>query len=233
MSESLALLRPEARPRNRALLHESLPRRAGRHRRRQGRGARGADPSSGSRFDPVGGPSRWAPPNSGFATKTWPSRANACAPRPRFTTTADRGRQGAEPPNRGRHRPLARAALCAGGRDGPQPLFVFFHGGGFVLGDVDTHDAPCRLLCRESRVHVLSVDYRLAPEHPFPAAVDDAIAAFRWAQEHAAELGADPDALLVGGDDAGRKSRQSLRSTSRATVHRSRSCCSTPQPITT
>ena len=83
------------------------------------------------------------------------------------------------------------------------PLLVFFHGGGFVLGDLDTHDAPCRLLCREARVHVLSIDYRLAPEHPFPAAVDDAIAAFRWAQRHAAELGADPNALLVGGDSAG------------------------------
>ena len=73
------------------------------------------------------------------------------------------------------------------------PLLVFFHGGGFVIGDLDTHDEPCRMLCRHAGVQVLSVDYRLAPEHPFPAAVGDALAAFRWAVAHAPELGADPD----------------------------------------
>lgn len=83
------------------------------------------------------------------------------------------------------------------------PLLVFFHGGGFVAGDLDTHDAPCRLLCRHGGVHVLSIDYRLAPEHRFPAAVDDARAAFRWAKSHAAELGADPSRVSVGGDSAG------------------------------
>lgn len=86
---------------------------------------------------------------------------------------------------------------------GPHPLLVFFHGGGFVAGDLDTHDEPCRLLCRHAGVHVLAVDYRLAPEHRFPAAVDDARAAFRWAKEHAAELGADPERVGVGGDSAG------------------------------
>jgi len=83
------------------------------------------------------------------------------------------------------------------------PLLVFFHGGGFVLGDLDTHDAPCRWLCRHAGLQVLSVDYRLAPEHPFPAAVDDAVASYRWARAHAAELGADPDRIAVGGDSAG------------------------------
>ena len=83
------------------------------------------------------------------------------------------------------------------------PLLVYFHGGGFVIGDLDTHDALCRILCREGRTHVLSVDYRLAPEHPFPAAIDDARAAFRWAVAHAATLGADPDRVAVGGDSAG------------------------------
>ncbi len=83
------------------------------------------------------------------------------------------------------------------------PLLVFFHGGGFVVGDVETHDAPCRLLCRAGGMHVLSVEYRLAPEHPFPAAQDDAVAAFAWASEHAAELDADPARVLVGGDSAG------------------------------
>jgi acetyl esterase len=86
---------------------------------------------------------------------------------------------------------------------GPHPLVVFFHGGGFVLGDLDTHDAPCRLLCRHSGAHVLSVDYRLAPEHPFPAAVEDGRAALAWACSHAAELGADPSRVAVAGDSAG------------------------------
>jgi acetyl esterase len=80
-------------------------------------------------------------------------------------------------------------------------LLVYFHGGGFVLGDLDTHDEPCRLLCRDARTQVLSVAYRLAPEHPFPAPVEDAIAAVRWAGEQAASLGA--TRVSVGGDSAG------------------------------
>ena len=82
-------------------------------------------------------------------------------------------------------------------------LIVYFHGGGFVLGDLDTHDEPCRILCREAGIHVLSVGYRLAPEHPFPAALDDADAALRWAQTHAATFGADPRRISIGGDSAG------------------------------
>lgn len=85
----------------------------------------------------------------------------------------------------------------------PQPLLVFFHGGGFCIGDLDTHDVPCRMLCRDARVHVLSVDYRLAPEHPFPAAVEDAAWVLRWALDNAASLGADPSRVAVGGDSAG------------------------------
>jgi acetyl esterase len=83
------------------------------------------------------------------------------------------------------------------------PLLVFFHGGGFVIGDLDTHDEPCRMLCRHAGVQVLAVDYRLAPEDPFPAAVADALAAFRWAVAHASELGADAERVAVGGDSAG------------------------------
>ncbi|HKU39765.1 MAG TPA: alpha/beta hydrolase [Polyangiales bacterium] len=89
------------------------------------------------------------------------------------------------------------------GNGAPQPLVVFFHGGGFALCDLDTHDLPCRELCVRAGVHVLSVEYRLAPEHPYPAAVEDALAAFRFAQAHASELGADPDAIAVAGDSAG------------------------------
>jgi len=85
----------------------------------------------------------------------------------------------------------------------PAPLLVFYHGGGWTIGDLDTHDTLCRLICRDADVHVLSVDYRLAPEHPAPAAVEDAYAAFQWAYEHAAELGAIPARVAVGGDSAG------------------------------
>jgi acetyl esterase len=86
---------------------------------------------------------------------------------------------------------------------GPHPLLVYLHGGGFVIGDLDVYDEPCRLLCRHAGLHVLSVDYRLAPENPFPAAVDDAAVALQWAQAHARELGADPDHVAIGGDSAG------------------------------
>ena len=87
--------------------------------------------------------------------------------------------------------------------NGPAPLLVFFHGGGFVFGDLDSHDAACRLICRDAGVHVLAIDYRLAPEHPAPAASDDAYAAYLWARAHAVELGADPRRVAVGGDSAG------------------------------
>jgi acetyl esterase len=83
------------------------------------------------------------------------------------------------------------------------PLLVYFHGGGWVIGDLDTHDGLCRFLAANAGVLVLSVDYRLAPEHPFPAAVEDAFAAFVWAAEQAVGLGADPHRVAVGGDSAG------------------------------
>ncbi|GCD90622.1 alpha/beta hydrolase [Nocardioides sp. LS1] len=85
----------------------------------------------------------------------------------------------------------------------PGPLLVFFHGGGFVFGDLDSHDAGCRFLAERSGVRILAVDYRLAPESPFPAAHDDAIDAYRWTVKNAVGLGADPDRLAVGGDSAG------------------------------
>ena len=88
-------------------------------------------------------------------------------------------------------------------RGGPHPLLVYYHGGGFTYGDLDTHDGVCRILCRHAGAHVLAVDYRLAPEAPFPAAVDDAYAALRWAFANAGRLGADPSRVGVGGDSAG------------------------------
>ncbi len=87
--------------------------------------------------------------------------------------------------------------------DGPFGALVFFHGGGFVAYGIETHDQVCRELCAGARCVVVSVAYRLAPETPFPGAVEDAEAAVRWVHDHARELGADPARLAVAGDSAG------------------------------
>ena len=99
------------------------------------------------------------------------------------------------------HRLRLRAYTPA--RQTTDAAVLFLHGGGFVYGDLDSHDALCRRLCEGAGVPVVAVDYRLAPEHPFPAAVDDAIAGYRWLLDHAADLGADPARLAVCGDSAG------------------------------
>ena len=88
-------------------------------------------------------------------------------------------------------------------QDGLSPALVFFHGGGWVIGDLDSHDVVCRQLADAGALIVISVDYRLAPEHKFPAAVDDAIAATEWIAANARELGIDAVAPCVGGDSAG------------------------------
>lgn len=102
-------------------------------------------------------------------------------------------------PTPGGGRP-ARRYLPAG--EGPVPTIVYFHGGGFVLGGLETHDRLCRLLTRESRCAVLSVAYRLAPENPFPAAVEDAYAAVEWAAANVDAVGGGKG-LAVAGDSAG------------------------------
>ncbi len=87
--------------------------------------------------------------------------------------------------------------------DGTRPLLVYLHGGGWVAGSLATADPFCRLLSEASGLLILSLDYRQPPEHPFPAALDDALAAVRWAAEHASDLHADPARLALGGDSAG------------------------------
>lgn len=86
---------------------------------------------------------------------------------------------------------------------GPHPTLLFIHGGGFVIGDLDAYDAQCRVLCTRVGAVVVSVDYRLAPEAPFPAAVEDALAAMEWVAEHVEELGGDAGRVAIGGDSAG------------------------------
>lgn len=82
-------------------------------------------------------------------------------------------------------------------------LLVYFHGGGFVIGDLDTHDDICRFLCQQAGMQVLSVAYRLAPEHPFPAGLNDARSALAWVQQHAKRFNVKPDQIAVAGDSAG------------------------------
>ncbi|MDP3322592.1 MAG: alpha/beta hydrolase [Hydrogenophaga sp.] len=86
---------------------------------------------------------------------------------------------------------------------GTLPAMFYVHGGGFVIGDLETHAAVCRTLCHEVGAVVVAVDYRLAPEHPFPAAVEDVVCALQWLSTHARELRADPSRIAVAGDSAG------------------------------
>jgi acetyl esterase len=97
---------------------------------------------------------------------------------------------------------LLNARLYAPSHDA-LPVLLYLHGGGFTIGNLETHDSLCRQLALRSEAAVLALDYRLAPEHPFPCAVDDSWAALRWLAEHGGDLGLDPTRLAVGGDSAG------------------------------
>jgi acetyl esterase len=90
-----------------------------------------------------------------------------------------------------------------GTKPGPLPVLVFYHGGGYVIGDLDTHDYVCRKIANVAQCCVVAVDYRLAPEHKFPAAVEDSVAALRWIVKEAKSLSIDPSRVAVGGDSAG------------------------------
>jgi acetyl esterase len=89
------------------------------------------------------------------------------------------------------------------GTVGPSPLLLFVHGGGWVYGDLESHDGVCRYLAEQAGVRVLAVEYRKAPEHRYPAGLDDCFSAYSWLREHATELGADPARIAIGGDSAG------------------------------
>jgi len=95
-----------------------------------------------------------------------------------------------------RYRPI-------GAKAGLLPTLIYYHGGGFVIGNIETHDSTCRRLANKSRCQVISIDYRLAPEHPFPAPIDDGVAAFRHIRDNAESFGADAARIAVGGDSAG------------------------------
>lgn len=97
----------------------------------------------------------------------------------------------------------ARVYVPRNAPSGPLPTLVYFHGGGFMIGDLDSHDSPCRQLCNDAGVRVIAIDYRLAPEHKFPAAVEDCCAATEWILDNADALGVDADRVAVGGDSAG------------------------------
>jgi acetyl esterase len=95
-----------------------------------------------------------------------------------------------------RYRPIGIAGTSL-------PTLIYYHGGGWTIGNIETHDSTCRRLANQSRCQVISVDYRLAPEHPFPTPTDDSLAAFRHIRDNAASFGADAARLAVGGDSAG------------------------------
>ena len=99
--------------------------------------------------------------------------------------------------------PIPARLYVPAGAPAVTPLLVYYHGGGFAIGDLETHDGHCRRMAAYAGIRVLAIDYRLAPEHPFPAGHDDCLAATRWAFDHAAEIGVDPTRIAVGGCSAG------------------------------
>lgn len=130
-----------------------------------------------------------------MAREGYRATAEAIGPGPAMHSVADRTMPGPGGDMRLRiYRPSAADDL---------PILVYYHGGGWVIGDLDTHDRACRELAEGSGCVVVSVDYRLAPEAPFPAAVDDSYAALEWVAAHADEIGGNPSLLAVGGDSAG------------------------------
>ncbi len=103
----------------------------------------------------------------------------------------------------GAHGPIPLRLYRPAGLASPAPTLIYYHGGGWTMGDLDTHDSLCRDLADEGRCAVVAVDYRMGPEHRFPAAVDDVLAATRWLQAQAESLGLDAQRFAVGGDSAG------------------------------
>ncbi|AKJ26901.1 alpha/beta hydrolase [Caldimonas brevitalea] len=147
----------------------------------------------------LGGKKPWSELSVDKARRQFEGEGNMLAPRPsQPVSSSDLQLDTATGPMRVRR---YRPATLSG--SAPAPTLVYYHGGGFVLGSLDSYDGVCRCLAAAAPVQVLSVDYRLAPEHRFPAAVDDSVAALRAIAEQAAALGVDPQRLAVGGDSAG------------------------------
>lgn len=119
----------------------------------------------------------------------------APVPRPAVASVQDRDIPGP--------RGALRVRIYRPGGQGNRPVVVFFHGSGFVICSIDTHDGLCRQICNRAGMVVVSVDYALAPEHPFPAAPEDCLAATLWVAQNAAEFGGDPARLVLAGDSAG------------------------------
>ena len=139
------------------------------------------------------------------------------------------------PPRTARSRRASTRRRTCGKANGLAPCLVFFHGGGWVIGDLDSHDVVCRKLADEGELIVISVDYRLAPEHKFPAAVDDAIAATKWIADNASQLGIDASRLMRrrrqrrrqprrGGRDRGARRQRSCDRRPGADLSRHRFC---------
>src|SRR5664279_5497634 len=119
----------------------------------------------------------------------------------------------------------------SGASEPPLPGFVFFHGGGMVAGSIETHDRICAALAQMTGCRLVSVDYRLAPEHRFPAAIEDAITATNWVSEHAESFGINAEKLVVGGDSAGATLAESPPTTSFSALMPNDSACSDTQLV--
>lgn len=160
------------------------------------------DPQTAKVLEDLNGPgatpvSDLSPPDARDAIERFVAKWDL-NPRPAIGSVEDFSIPGGSPGN-----DLPARLYRPEGVDGPLPILVFVHAGGYVFGSIETHDSFCRLICAGAECLVLSFEYRLAPEHKFPAAHDDSYAALCWAAENAEKIGGDPGRIAVGGDSSG------------------------------